>query len=230
MVKRAFDVAFSLVCLIVSIPFFVVAAIGIRVSSIGPVIYRSERIGLNGRRFIMYKFRTMRVDTPSSRAPITSKYDGRIFPFGAFLRRLKLDELPQFINVIKGHMSVVGPRPEDPWIVEKYYTDFARGTLRVLPGLASPGSLFNYTHGEDVLIPPNSAATYAECLMPTKLALDLAYIQRASFLYDLSIIVRTGGTIAMKLLGRRVFPEPPEMGLAMQLLEFSQQLRGIEQQ
>jgi lipopolysaccharide/colanic/teichoic acid biosynthesis glycosyltransferase len=124
---------------------------------------------------------------------------------------LKIDELPQLINVLKGEMAIVGPRPEDPRIVDEYYTREHLETLSVLPGLASPGSIYNYTHGERLLSADNTEQQYVEQLMPVKLALDIVYVREASFVYDLKIILRTIGVILAIALGKREFADPPEM-------------------
>jgi lipopolysaccharide/colanic/teichoic acid biosynthesis glycosyltransferase len=165
----------------------------------------------------MYKFRTMRVGQ-AARSAITARDDRRVFPFGSWLRRLKIDELPQLINVLKGEMSVVGPRPEDPEIVRKYYAPAHLETLRVAPGLASPGSIYNYTHGERLLGGEDAERLYAERLLPVKLALDTIYVREASPLYDLSIIVRTALAIATVAAGKKEFADPPEMWKAKELI------------
>jgi lipopolysaccharide/colanic/teichoic acid biosynthesis glycosyltransferase len=142
---------------------------------------------------------------------ITSRDDVRVFRFGRWLRRLKIDELPQLFNILRGEMAIVGPRPEDPRIVREHYTPAQRRTLDVLPGLASPGSLYNYTHGEALLVGDDSEARYLREVLPTKLSLDLQYIRHASLRYDVQIIFRTIAIILATLAGRRTFPPPPEM-------------------
>ena len=218
MVKRLFDVALSAVALVLLSPLFLVAAAGILVSSPGPVLYRAKRVGLGGAVFTMFKFRTMHTAQHAAASPITAKHDPRVFPFGVWLRRLKVDELPQLVNVLKGEMAIVGPRPEDPQIVKKYYAAAHLETLRVRPGLASPGSIFNYTHGEQMLAADDSEASYAARLLPVKLALELVYVRERSFFYDLRIVLRTVLTIISIAAGRHDFPEPPEMGRARLLV------------
>jgi lipopolysaccharide/colanic/teichoic acid biosynthesis glycosyltransferase len=217
-VKRLFDILASLAALVLLAPLFAVVAIGIRVSSKGPVFYRALRSGRDGATFTMYKFRTM----DSARSPfnpaITAAQDPRIFPFGAMLRASKIDELPQLINVLKGEMSIVGPRPEDPGIVERHYRGFHLETLRVLPGLASPGSLYNYTHGERILDRGDPERDYVERLLDTKLALDTIYVREASFRYDLLIILRSLWTIAAAVVGKRRGSDPPEMRKALAVI------------
>ena len=160
----------------------------------------------------MYKFRTMRLDTADQTKPITALNDSRVFPFGAFLRATKIDELPQLINVLKGDMTLVGPRPEAPEIVRSYYTSDDLTTLQVPPGLTSPGTVYYYTHGESKLTTETSVVEeYVQHLLPAKLALDRAYMKRPTVLYDIRVILRTIVTIVSRGLGRRWFPDPPEL-------------------
>jgi len=214
---RVADAVVSSVALILSSPLFVIVAIGIWLSSPGPIMHAAKRVGLGGRIFNMYKFRTMHIDQGALSKPITAKDDSRVFSLGAWLRRLKIDELPQLLNILKGEMSIVGPRPEDPKIVNKYYgsTDFE--TLSILPGLASPGSIYNYTHGEDILDGNDVEESYAARVLPVKLGLDIVYVREASPVYYLRIVVRAIWVILLVALGRHHFPDPPEMRKAVQL-------------
>src|SRR6266446_6003127 len=150
MAKRLFDICVAAAALIVGAPLLGLAALGIRLASRGPILYRATRIGLRGRRFTMYKLRTMHVARAAGPL-ITGTDDPRVFAWGRLLRHTKIDELPQLWNVLRGDMAIVGPRPEDPAIVERYYSAADFGTLNVRPGLASPGSLFHYTHGDELL-------------------------------------------------------------------------------
>jgi lipopolysaccharide/colanic/teichoic acid biosynthesis glycosyltransferase len=166
----------------------------------------------------MYKFRTMHSARSAFDSPITAAQDPRIFSFGAMLRSTKIDELPQLFNVLKGEMSIVGPRAEDPKIVRRHYRGYHWETLQVPPGLASPGSLYNYTHGERLLGLDNPEKDYVDRLLHTKLALDAVYVRQASFAYDLLIILRTLRTIAVIALGKRCFSDPPEMSQALAVI------------
>ena len=208
--KRLFDIACAVVGLVLAAPLLLIAAIGIRLSGPGPILYPARRAGRDGRPFRMYKLRTMRPDAERNGTPITAIGDHRIFPFGALLRRTKIDELPQLWNILCGDMSIIGPRPEDPDIVARCYGPRDRETLRVRPGLSSPGSLYHDTHGLDYLRNGDPMREYVELLLPVKLALDRVYLARWSFWYDLRLIGRTLVTISGKLSGRRRFPLPPE--------------------
>ncbi len=210
--KRAFDVAVSAVSLVVLSPLLIVVAVAIPLSSPGPAIYRARRVGKDGELFTMFKFRTMHVGAGGS--SVTTGDDPRIFPLGKLLRRLKIDELPQLFNVLRGDMSIVGPRPEDPEVVSEHYTPVQRETLSVRPGLTSPGSIYYYVSGEDTLLGDEAEREYLERIMPTKLAIDLVYVNEASLLYDLGVIWRTAVVIAKKALGRTDIELPAEVGRA----------------
>lgn len=201
MATRILDLLLAVPALIILSPVLIVAALGVRLSSPGPVIYKAQRIGLHGRPFTMYKFRTMHVDHGGFRSAITAAVDPRVFPLGTWLRKAKIDELPQLWNVVIGDMSIVGPRPEDPRIVRDHYTDEQRETLNVRPGLSSPGSIFYYTEGEALLQGSDPERLYVEKLLPTKLALDLAYTRNLSLGYNVKVIVRTIWVIARIALG-----------------------------
>ncbi len=215
--KRVLDVLLAGVALIVAAPLLAVAAVGIRLSGPGPILYRAQRVGRDGRPFTMYKLRSMRVGQAYT-SVVTAKDDPRIFPLGALLRRTKLDELPQLYNVLRADMAIVGPRPEDPQMVEQFYAPVHHETFRVPPGLTSPGSIYAYTHGEAQLDVRDPHGSYAERLLPLKLALDLVYVRRASLGYDLALIVRTAWMLGTALVGRRAFPLPPELAEARRIM------------
>jgi lipopolysaccharide/colanic/teichoic acid biosynthesis glycosyltransferase len=217
--KRLFDVVVAALGLVVAVPVLLVAAVGIRLSSRGPLLYRARLVGRNGRLFTMYKLRTMHVDPRGSESVITGQGDPRVFRFGRPLRRLKIDELPQLVNVLRGEMSLVGPRPQHPDVVRRYYTPDDWETLRVRPGLSSPGSLYDSAHGEPLVGSADPERAYAERLLPLVLALDRVYLRRASLWYDATLVGRTLVLIAASLLGRRTFPDPPEMAAARALLQ-----------
>ncbi len=223
MVKRLFDVVCATIALTVSAPILLVVAIGIKLSDHGPVLYRATRAGRYGVPYTMLKFRTMTQSQTPTASAVTAHRDARVFPFGRLLRKTKLDELPQLINVLRGQMSLIGPRPEDPKIVARYYGRIASETLATPPGLASPGSIYNYTHGERLLVGGETEAVYAEELLPTKLALDVVYARNATFAYDVRVLVRTVVTIARISKGQTVFEMPPEWHEAQPICD---QIRG----
>jgi lipopolysaccharide/colanic/teichoic acid biosynthesis glycosyltransferase len=156
---------------------------------------------------------------PAQGSVITGANDSRIFFVGKVLRALKIDELPQLWDVLLGKMSVVGPRPEDPQIVEKFYDKNGWETLEVAPGLASPGSIYNYTHGDNYLDDNDPEGAYVKGLLPIKLALEQVYVRRQSFGYDMVIIWRTVVTIIQIATGKKQFSDPPEMPEARRILE-----------
>jgi len=233
--KRLFDTVIALGALIALVPLFVFGAIGVKLTSPGPIFYRAQRIardrrrpGFNcrsklnperrrkgsnwGREFTMYKFRSMRVAHSDVASPITARNDPRVFPFGKFLRATKIDELPQLFNVLKGDMSLVGPRPEAPEIVRRYYKQDDLETLQVAPGITSPGTVYYYTHRESTLAKDDVLDQYVGELLSAKLALDRVYLRRAGLLYDVRIILRTVAGITARTLGLlRWFPDPPEL-------------------
>lgn len=211
MTKRLIDIVLSFLSLTILSPVFLVAAMGIRLSSPGPIVYRDERVGLAGKPFTMHKFRTMYVRSKDSGSSITAINDSRVFSFGVLLRKLKIDELPQLYDVLRGKMSIVGPRPENIEIVKKHYSQEQKKTLSVLPGLASPGSIFNYTHGHLFLSDDDPEGSYIKELLPVKLGLDNVYVNEHSLLYDLRIVFRTIFVVVSQALGKKDFPEPPEM-------------------
>jgi len=211
MAKRLFDVLVSAAALAVLWPLFLLAALGIRLSSRGPILYRAARVGRGGELFTMHKFRTMHVHQGAAASAITGPGDRRVFFFGSLLRRLKIDELPQLWDVLRGEMSLVGPRPEDPRIVRDHYAPEHLETLAALPGLASPGSLYNYTHGERVLAQGDPEGAYVEKLLPVKLALEAVYVREATLWYDLRILFRTACVIVLIACRWCRFRDPPEM-------------------
>ena len=222
MVKRLFDVVCAGAALLVAAPLLGIAAIGIKLSDPGPVFFRARRVGYLGREFTMYKLRTMRnghaKQGTAKGSLITGHRDDRVSSIGKLLRKTKIDELPQLFNVLVGDMSIVGPRPEDPAIVRKHYSSTDLETLGVRPGLASPGSIYQYVEGDKLLTGKDPETSYVDKLLRTKLALDLVYIRRASLRRDIAVIGRTLWAIGAIAAGKRRFPAPPEMAAAKRLL------------
>jgi lipopolysaccharide/colanic/teichoic acid biosynthesis glycosyltransferase len=190
--------------LLISAPLWLVVAIGIRLSDPGPIFYIARRAGVRGMTFRMFKFRTMRIGT-AQQSRIASMNDSRVFPFGAFLRRSKLDELPQLLNIVRGEMSFVGPRPEDPSIVEEFYTDQDRETLNVLPGLTSPGTLYYITQAEQTLDGNDAERAYVSGPLKTKLDLDRVYFANRTPASDFRLMARTLAALLRK--ENRIQPE-----------------------
>ena len=221
MYKRVFDLFFALFALLFLSWIFILIAIAIKVTSKWPVFYYAQRTGMHCKVFTMYKFRTMEVQICKKQSIITSAQDSRVSSLGKILRATKLDELPQLFNVVLGDMSIVGPRPEDPKIVELYFSSNDLKTLNVRPGLASPGSLYNYSHGDEIIGNQDAEISYVKKLLPIKLALEQVYVERSSMMYDLRIIMRTIIMIMKIALGIRIDTEPEEMDRARELMECS---------
>ena len=186
---RFIDVAASGLGMVLLAPLFLVIAVSIKLTTHGPVFYQATRTGKDGVPFRLYKFRSMVVGADKSGPGITKAEDRRITPIGHFLRKTKLDELPQLINVLRGEMSLVGPRPEDPRYVACYTPD-QRRVLCVRPGITGAASL-RYRDEAELLTGPDWEKTYIESIMPQKLAIELAYLQQRNPLTDLELIVLT---------------------------------------
>ena len=206
--KRFFDIIASLAAIVVFLIPWLIIALVIKLQSPGPVLFCPRRIGKNGKPFTLYKFRSMRVDSGKIHAT-TLRGDPRIFPFGALLRKTKLDETPQLINVLLGQMSVIGPRPEDEANAAELYQGEMKEILSVKPGLSSPASLYDYTHGETY----EDEESYVREFLPEKLKVELYYVRHHSNLYDLKVIVATVVTILQIFFGKKDFPEPKEKRL-----------------
>jgi lipopolysaccharide/colanic/teichoic acid biosynthesis glycosyltransferase len=187
--KRVFDVAVAAVGLVVISPLLLAAAIAVKAGSPGPVLYRGVRVGRNGDVFHIYKFRTMRAGADRQGPPLTSANDARVTVVGRLLRRTKFDETPQLVNVLRGEMSLVGPRPEHPDFVEHYSAE-QRQVLAVRPGITGPTALA-FLREEEMLSGGDPVATYVNSIMPRKLAMDLEYVRTATFAGDLKIMAAT---------------------------------------
>ncbi|MBX9602027.1 MAG: sugar transferase [Bryobacteraceae bacterium] len=207
---RVFDVFLSVLLLAFLAVLFPFVALAIKLSSPGPVLYRARRVGLNGREFTMLKFRTMAVRDHQGSA-ITSAADPRVFPLGALLRRLKIDEFPQAWNILTGDMSVVGPRPEDSGIVNRYYRREDRQVLTVRPGLSSPGSIYYFLYVEPNLCARSAEADYVTAVLRDKIALDMAWVEGRNLRAYVSILVRTLGAILATATGSTLRPPLPEL-------------------
>ena len=190
MAKRLFDIVSSGIGLLCLAPVFVVMAIWIKLDSRGPVFYRQTRVGRYGHDFRIFKFRSMRVGSDKGRQITVGERDPRITRFGYFIRRYKIDELPQLINVFLGDMSIVGPRPE----VRKYvdlYSEEQRKVFQVRPGITDLASI-KYRNENELLSQVDDPDTYyIDVIMPDKLAINLEYIRHQSFMGDIKIIFNT---------------------------------------
>ena len=191
--KRAFDVASSAIGLVVLSPVFLGVAAAIKLTDGGPVFFRQERVGMGGQVFRIHKFRSMRVANEG--ALVTSANDSRITRVGAFLRRSKLDELPQLIDVLVGDMSVVGPRPEVPRYVELWGEEARREILSVRPGITDPAAIAFRNEQDELAAADDPERHYVEVFLPKKVAMYRDYVQHRSFAGDLAVIARTFAAI-----------------------------------
>lgn len=188
--KRLFDILFSLLVLIIGLPFGLLIVICIAVDSRGNVIYKQKRVGRNNVDFQLYKFRTMCADADKGSQITVSDRDSRITKTGAFLRKYKIDEFPQFLNILKGEMSIVGPRPEVRKYVEMYTPEQMR-VLSVRPGLTDYASIRYVNENALLAASDNPEETYIHEIMPDKLALNLQYIDEQSIWVDCKIMWQT---------------------------------------
>jgi lipopolysaccharide/colanic/teichoic acid biosynthesis glycosyltransferase len=194
MLKRVFDVCASGLGIIITSPLFLVAAIMVKRDSPGPVFYRAQRVGRHGQMFTMYKFRSMVVNADKLGGPSTAGDDPRLTRSGQTLKKYQLDELPQLLNVFKGDMSLVGPRPE-----VKTYTDLftpeEKAILSVPPGMTDFASLWDFHEGEILKGSVDPEKAYLELVRPDKIRLQLKYVREHSFLVDLVILFKTVGRV-----------------------------------
>ncbi|MCD6317498.1 sugar transferase [Candidatus Aerophobetes bacterium] len=185
--KRIFDILVSFISLVLLSPILIIVAIIIKLGSKGPVLYKQLRVGLNGRLFYIYKFRTMQVNADKKGLLITGADDPRLTRVGSFLRKIKIDEMPQLFNVLKGEMSIVGPRPEVLEYV-KLYTNEQKRVLTVKPGMTDPATVY-FRNEEKLLAKANDRESfYIKEIMPVKLRLYLQYIDNMSLTYDIKLI------------------------------------------
>jgi lipopolysaccharide/colanic/teichoic acid biosynthesis glycosyltransferase len=190
-IKRLMDLSFASVALVMLGPLMCVIGLLVRVDSPGPALFRQERVGRGGRTFAILKFRSMRADAPRSGPAVTVGNDPRITRLGRFIRRYKLDELPQLINVIKGDMSLVGPRPEVPKYVELYPAEARRVVLSVRPGITDPASIAFVNESELLATAADAEAMYREVILPQKLRMYCDYVSGQSVTGDLKVLLRT---------------------------------------
>jgi lipopolysaccharide/colanic/teichoic acid biosynthesis glycosyltransferase len=195
MAKRLFDILCSGIGLLLLSPLLLAVAAWIKLDSRGPVMFRQERVGRHGRPFRIHKFRTMRVDAPKLGPQITIGDDARITRSGRWLRASKVDELPQLWDVLRGAMSLVGPRPEVPRYVALYPAALRELVLSVRPGITDPASLSFRNESELLAKAADPEREYVEVVMPMKLNLAADYVRNASLLGDIRLILATLGAI-----------------------------------
>ena len=191
MLKRLFDIVFSLFGLILISPLLLVVAVLIKISSPGPVFYRGERIGKSGKPFRIFKFRTMVANAENLGGPSTAGDDPRLTKIGNFLKKYQLDEIPQLLNVLIGQMSLVGPRPEVKIYIDMMTEEERSVILSTKPGMTDLASLWNFHENEVLKGSADPEKTYMEKIRPTKIKFQLEYVKTRSFMLDLKIIIKT---------------------------------------
>jgi lipopolysaccharide/colanic/teichoic acid biosynthesis glycosyltransferase len=188
--KRTLDLSLSIAGLILALPLFALCSIAIKLDSTGPSLFRQIRVGRHGQPFVIFKFRTMVVSSGASGSKITTSGDPRVTRVGRWLRATKLDEIPQLFNVLRGDMSLVGPRPELPEYVSEY-TPNQKRILEFKPGITGPASL-GFIREEELLAGQANPDLFYRCsILPRKLALDLAYCAEVSLVHDLRLLLLT---------------------------------------
>jgi len=224
MFKRLFDFIAAFCGLLITSPLLIIISIWVKFDSKGPVFYRPERGGCFGIPFRIYKFRSMVIDADKIGGPTTSGNDPRVTGSGRFIRKCKLDEISQLINVVRGEMSLVGPRPEVVWKVEKY-SEEEKTTLELRPGITDWASIWNSDEGGVLADAHDPDAVYEEVIRPIKMKLQLYYYETRNFFEDLKIIFYT----FYRLINKNWIPE--------ELIEYptfdelrAQALRVIERQ
>ena len=211
--KRAFDLVVAGVALVLLAPLFLVLAAAVRIDSRGPVLFKQERVGLAGRPFRIYKIRSMVLDAERMAANVSATGDPRVTRVGAPLRRWHMDELPQLFNVLKGDMSLVGPRPETPEYVARYTEDELR-VLAVKPGVAGPSTLAFMDEPEILGAAEDPEDHYVNHLLHERVRLDLRYLDRWSLLGDVRLLLRqvwvlvSGRSAPIRREEHRAGPEP----------------------
>ena len=191
MIKRLFDVVGASAALLLLWPLLLAVALWIKLDSPGPVFFRQERVGRHGVPFRIHKFRTMETDAPARGLPITVGADPRITRAGVFLRRTRIDELPQFIDVLQGTMSLVGPRPEVPRYVALYPPGLRERALAVRPGITDPSSIEFIDEAERLARAADPEREYVEVILPQKVRRAAEYAEQATLVSDLRVIWRT---------------------------------------
>lgn len=201
MTKRVFDVLVASAALLVVWPIILAGAAAVKLTSPGPAFYRARRAGLGGKPFDMYKLRTMYAGTDSVDRRVTAEHDERITPVGRALRKFRIDELPQFWNVLRGDMSIIGPRPEDWTIVERYYTPRQRRVLGVRPGIASPADVYwypDFAYHDPLPEGMSPQEHYVRRHLPAKSEQEIAYLEKHNLLVDLKVLLQTAHCVLVR--------------------------------
>jgi lipopolysaccharide/colanic/teichoic acid biosynthesis glycosyltransferase len=196
MIKRLFDILGASVALLLLWPLLLAVALWVKLDSPGPVFFRQERVGRHGVPFRIHKFRTMVTDAPARGLQITVGADPRITRAGAFLRRTRIDELPQFIDVLRGTMSLVGPRPEVTRYVALYPADLRERALAVRPGITDPSSIEFIDEADRLARAPDPEREYVEVILPQKVRRAAEYAEQATLWSDLRVLWRTLAALA----------------------------------
>ena len=191
MAKRLFDLVGASLALLLLSPLLLLVALAIRLDSPGPVFFRQERVGRGGVPFRIHKFRTMRADAPALGPQVTVGQDARITRVGHWLRSRRIDELPQFIDVLLGHMSLVGPRPEVPRYVALYPAELRQRVLAVRPGITDPASLAYIDENALLAAAADPEREYVQVILPAKLRCAVDYAESATLWTDLRVLWRT---------------------------------------
>ena len=196
-IKRFLDIICALLGIIGTSPLWIIAIVGIIVSDWGPVFYTSTRIGKGNKGFKMFKFRSMRVDKGANEASLRPDED-RIFAFGHFIRKVKIDELPQLLNILNGTMSVIGPRPVAKDQFDLFRTGKWNEAAKVAVGLSGPAALYDFIYGDQITDPDE----YMEKVFETRRELEYVYVKKMSFGYDVKMVVYTIICIFYALFGK----------------------------
>lgn len=201
-IKRGFDIILSGFAIICSSPFWIITIIGIELSDPGPIFYKAKRIGKDNKEFSMYKFRSMRIlkqPKAGSEASLRPETD-RIFPWGKVIRKLKLDELPQFLNIFMGDMSIIGPRPVAKDQMELFRFGKYDEAKTVKPGITGPAALYDYIYGDQ--FEEADVEEYMKKVYPTRRELEYVYVKKQGFLFDTWMFFETAWCVICSLLGK----------------------------
>lgn len=196
-VKRSFDLVCAVVGILITSPLWIIGIVGIMLSDWGPLFYTAHRIGKDNKPFKMYKFRSMRVAKGANEASLRPDED-RIFSFGHFIRKVKIDELPQLLNILNGTMSLIGPRPVAQDQFELFRTGKWNLAAEVPVGLSGPAALYDFIYGDQF----TDEKEYMEKIFETRRELEYVYVKKAGFLYDIKMIIYTIICIGYALIGK----------------------------